>query len=74
MMTLDAITDAALQLPEEDRKILGMRLDSSLSHANETSPELIAECEAMIDAIDRGEIEVIDWKDVRAELVRDFPA
>jgi putative addiction module component (TIGR02574 family) len=70
MSTVDEILAAAMALPAGDRAELANRLFESVDEADEI--EIDEELEQVIvdrlEAYDRGEVEAMDWEDVKAEI------
>jgi putative addiction module component (TIGR02574 family) len=70
--TIDAIFDAALSLPSEDRATLADKLVESLraEESAELSPEWTAEIRRRIEAYKRGEMKTIPAEEVMQSLLR----
>jgi putative addiction module component (TIGR02574 family) len=70
--TIDAIFDAALSLPRENRATLAEKLAESLSEEDraELSPAWATEIRRRIDAYKRGEMQTIPAEEVMRSLSR----
>jgi len=70
-MTSDALKllDQALQLPEEDRAELAVRLLASVGEpAEEVERAWIEEAERRFGEIERGEVLTVPWSEVRERI------
>lgn len=65
------ILDEALALPEREREALVTALSDSLSpEASTLGPEWTAEIGQRLEALERGEVDLVEWEDVDARLRR----
>jgi len=63
------ILDEALALPEHEREELTSALSDSLSTDSVAlSAEWTAELNARLEALERGDVELVAWEDVEARL------
>ncbi|MEN1680399.1 MAG: addiction module protein [Planctomycetota bacterium] len=66
-----AVYDSALALPEQKRAELANRLLDSLAEpaaGGAFSPEIAAEVRRRSQEIERGEVELVPWSEVRAAI------
>ena len=72
-MTLEAIKEEVKLLPPGDKAVLAGHLVSELfpSYRDE---DLAAECEAILDAVDRGDMDTMDGPSFFAQLRQDLKA
>lgn len=68
----DALLDSALKLPSQERARLAAELIASLDGVAEVGVEAAwdAEVQRRIDGAGRGEIELLDWNAVKAEVAQ----
>ena len=62
----NAIFEAAMQLPEADRFDLAERLLATLDESMQppVDPAILAEIQRRVEALDRGELEVLDGEPI----------
>ena len=68
----EALLDSALKLPSEDRARIAAELIASLDGIPEAGVEEAwdAEVDRRIEQVDRGEVQLVDWNAVKAEVAR----
>lgn len=65
------IFDQALALPEREREELAIALSDSLSpDARALGPEWTLEIGERLEAMERGDVELVAWEDIDARLRR----
>lgn len=71
MTKFESVLSQALELDENDRQLLAMRLSMSLGEAKEPGYDQAweAEIKRRLEEIERGEVELIDWEEVRSDLM-----
>jgi hypothetical protein len=67
----ESVLSQALELDERERQLLAMRLEMSLGEDKDPGYDQAweAEIKRRVEEIDRGEVELIDWEDVRRKLM-----
>ena len=68
------LLEQALSLPEHERAKIAARLLESLDEKAQSGVDAawVAEIERRCAAVDAGELQVSDWKDVRARIEREI--
>jgi putative addiction module component (TIGR02574 family) len=68
----DALLDSALKLPSDERARLAAELIASLDGVPEVGVEAAwdAEVQRRLERVDRGEVELLDWNAVKAEVAQ----
>jgi putative addiction module component (TIGR02574 family) len=71
-ISAEALLDSALKLPSEDRARIAAELIASLDGTPEEGVETAwdAEVERRIAQVDRGEVQLSDWNDVKADVAQ----
>jgi len=71
-ISAEALLNSALKLPREDRARLAAELIASLDGIPEAGAEAAwdAEVERRIEETDRGEVQLLDWNAVKAEVAQ----
>jgi len=71
-ISAEALLDSALKLPSEDRARIAAELIASLDGIPEAGVEEAwdAEVDRRIEQVDRGEVQLVDWNSVKAEVAR----
>jgi len=71
-ISAEALLDSALKLPSEDRARIAAELIASLDGTPEAGVEEAwdAEVDRRIEQADRGEVQLVDWDAVKAEVAR----
>jgi putative addiction module component (TIGR02574 family) len=74
MIDTATLLEQALKLPEHERAKIAARLLESLDDAtqDEIDEAWAAEIERRCAAVDAGELQTSDWKDVRARIEREI--
>jgi hypothetical protein len=69
----ESVLNQALELDEDEREMLALRLGMTLSDAKEPGYDQAwaAELKKRLAEIDRGEADLMDWEEFRKELVAD---
>lgn len=64
MTKFESVLSQALELDEEERQLLALRLEASLGEAKEPGYDVAweAEIKRRVEEIERGEVELIDWE------------
>lgn len=72
MTKFESVLSQALELDEHERQMLALRLEASLGEAKEPGYDAAweAEIKRRVEEIERGEVELIDWEDVRRDLMK----
>jgi putative addiction module component (TIGR02574 family) len=70
--SVDALLDSALKLPSDERARLAAELIASLDGVPEVGVEAVwdAEVQRRLERVDRGEVELLDWNAVKAEVAQ----
>ena len=65
MTKFETVLSQALELDEEERQLLAIRLEASLGEAKDPGYDAAweAEIKRRIEELDRGDVELIDWDD-----------
>jgi len=71
-ISAEALLDSALKLPSEDRARIAAELIASLDGTPEEGVEAAwdAEVGRRIAQVDRGEVQLLDWNDVKADVAQ----
>jgi putative addiction module component (TIGR02574 family) len=71
-ISVDTLLDSALKLPSDERARLAAELIASLDGVPEVGVEAAwdAEVQRRIDGTVRGEVELLDWNAVKAEVAQ----
>jgi len=71
-ISVEALFDSALRLPSGDRARIAAELIASLDGATEAGVEAAwdAEVERRIAQTDQGEVQLLDWDDVKADVAQ----
>jgi putative addiction module component (TIGR02574 family) len=74
MMDTTTLLEEALRLPEHERAKIAARLLESLDESTQSDIDeaWAAEIERRCAAVDAGELQTSDWKDVRARIEREI--
>jgi putative addiction module component (TIGR02574 family) len=74
MLDTATLLEQALSLPEHERAKIAARLLESLDEAAQADVDAAwaAEIERRCAAVDSGELQTSDWKDVRARIEREI--
>jgi hypothetical protein len=69
----ESVLNQALELDEDEREMLALRLGMTLSDDKEPGYDeaWAAELKKRLAEIDRGEADLMDWEEFRKELVAD---
>jgi putative addiction module component (TIGR02574 family) len=69
----ESVLNQALELDEDEREMLALRLGMTLSDDKEPGYDeaWAAELKKRLAEIDRGEADLVDWEEFRKELVAD---
>jgi hypothetical protein len=61
----ESVLSQALELDEEERQLLALRLEASLGEAKEPGYDAAweAEIKRRVEELERGEVELIEWDD-----------
>ncbi len=72
MTKFESVLSQALELDEEERQLLAMRLYASLGEAKEPGYDAAweAEIKRRVEEVERGEVEPVDWEEVRRGLMK----
>ncbi len=75
MTKFESVLEQALELDEEERQLLALRLEASLGEAKELGYDAAweAEIKRRVEEIERGEVELVDWDEVRRDLMNPSP-
>jgi len=67
----ESVLSQALELDEEERQLLALRLEASLGEAKEPGYDAAweAEIKRRVEELERGEVELIEWEEVRRDLM-----
>lgn len=65
MTKFESVLSQALELDEEERQLLALRLEASLGEAKEPGYDAAweAEIKRRVEELERGEVELIEWDD-----------
>lgn len=65
MTKFEAVLEQALELDEEDRQLLAIRLEMSLNETRDPGYDAAweAEIKRRVEEVERGEAELIEWDD-----------
>ena len=71
MTKFESILAQAMELDEDERRLLAVRLGLSIGDEKEPGYDEAwsAEIKKRLDEIDRGEADLVDWEDFRKELI-----
>ena len=71
MTKFESVLSQALELDEEERQLLALRLEASLGEAKEPGYDAAweAEIKRRVDELERGEVELVEWEEVRRDLM-----
>lgn len=71
MTKFESVLSQALELDEEERQLLALRLEASLGEAKEPGYDAAweAEIKRRVEELERGEVELIEWEEVRRDLM-----
>jgi len=67
----ESVLSQALELDEDERQMLALRLEASLGEAKEPGYDAAweAEIKRRVDELERGEVELVEWEEVRRDLM-----
>ncbi|HEV3456590.1 MAG TPA: addiction module protein [Thermoanaerobaculia bacterium] len=71
-ISAETLLDSALKLPSEDRARIAAELIASLDGIPEAGVEAAwdAEVERRVAQVDQGEVELLDWNDVKVNVAQ----
>lgn len=71
MTKFESVLSQALELDEDERQMLALRLEASLGEAKEPGYDAAweAEIKRRVDELERGEVELVEWEEVRRDLM-----
>ena len=67
----ESVLSQALELDEDERQMLALRLEASLGETKDPGYDAAweAEIKQRVDELERGEVELVDWEEVRRDLM-----
>ncbi|MGE0600206.1 MAG: addiction module protein [Dehalococcoidia bacterium] len=73
MTKFESVLSQAMELDEDEREMLAIRLGMSLSEQKEPGYDeaWAAEIKKRLEEIDRGEADLVDWEEFEKELMAD---
>ncbi|MFN8615685.1 MAG: addiction module protein [Dehalococcoidia bacterium] len=71
MTKFESVLSQALELDEDERQMLALRLEASLGEERDPGYDAAweAEIKRRVDELERGEVELVEWEEVRRDLM-----